>query len=98
MGVPRPRGNRLGRDERMIPNRIANGGETAARKAFLAGVDIGMQSNLYREYLLAKSGKVREAQLNESVRRGYKLGLVSRMEDWQQKSMAKRLVRDSDLT
>jgi len=72
MGVPRPGGNRLWRDERMIPNGIANDGETAARKAFLAGVDIDMESYRYREYLLVKSGKVREAQLDESVRRGYK--------------------------
>jgi beta-glucosidase len=56
----------------MIPNGIANDGETAARKAFLAGVDIDMESNLYREYVLVKSGKVRGAQLDESVRRGYK--------------------------
>lgn len=72
MGVPRPGGNRLWRDERMIPNGIANDGETADRKAFLAGVDIDMESNLYCEYLLVKSGKVRETQLDESVRRGYK--------------------------
>jgi hypothetical protein len=40
-------------------------------------VDIDMESSLYREYLLVKSGKVRKAQLDESVRRGgTKLGLV----------------------
>ena len=33
---------------------------------------IDMDSNLYREYLLVKSGKVRGAQLDESVHRGYK--------------------------
>jgi len=32
-----------------------------------------MESNLYREYLLVKSGKVRGAQLDESVHRGYKI-------------------------
>jgi hypothetical protein len=35
-------------------------------------VAIDIESNPYREYLLVKSGKVREAQLDESVRRGYK--------------------------
>jgi hypothetical protein len=68
MGAPRTRGNRLWRDERMIPNGIANDGETADRKAFLAVADSDMEGNLYREYLLVKKGKVREAQLDESVR------------------------------
>ena len=54
----------------LIPHGIANDGETAARKAFLAGVDMDMESNLYHEYLvgLVKSGKVSQAQLDESVR------------------------------
>jgi beta-glucosidase len=50
---------------------IANDGATAARKAFNAGVDMDMQSNLYHENLveLVKSGKVSEARLDEAVRR-----------------------------
>jgi beta-glucosidase len=50
---------------------IANDGATAAKKAFNAGVDMDMQSNLYHEYLaqLVKSGKVTEARLDEAVRR-----------------------------
>ncbi len=50
---------------------IANDGATAARKAFNAGVDMDMQSNLYHESLaeLVKSGKVSEARLDEAVRR-----------------------------
>ncbi len=50
---------------------IANDGATAARKAFTAGVDMDMQSDLYHEDLaeLVKSGKITEAQLDEAVRR-----------------------------
>src|SRR3974390_3262948 len=50
---------------------IANDGATAARKAFTAGVDMDMQSDLYHENLaeLVKSGKVTEAQLDQAVRR-----------------------------
>jgi hypothetical protein len=72
----------------MIPNGIANDGETADRKAFLAGMDIDMESNLYREYLLVKSARsVKRGSMNRCAV-GTKLGLVSRMEDRQQKSMA----------
>jgi hypothetical protein len=38
-----------------------------------------MESKLCREYLLVKSGKVREARLDESVRRRYKLSTWRRM-------------------
>lgn len=48
-----------------------------------------MESTLYREYLLVKSGRVGEARLDESVRRVQNLVLVSKMGDWQQKGMAK---------
>jgi beta-glucosidase len=55
----------------LIPHGIANDGKTAAWKAFTAGVDMDMESNLYHEHLadLVKSGKVTRAQLNEAVRR-----------------------------
>lgn len=55
----------------LVAHGIANDGETAARKAFTAGVDVDMQSNLYHQYLvgLVKSGKVSEARLDEAVRR-----------------------------
>ncbi len=54
---------------------IANDGRTAAGKAFNAGVDMDMQSNLYHEDLveLVKSGKVSEARLDEAVRRVLRL-------------------------
>jgi beta-glucosidase len=50
---------------------IALDGATAARKAFLAGVDMDMQSNIYHRHLLqlVQSGKVRQSDIDEAVRR-----------------------------
>jgi beta-glucosidase len=58
-------------DEEMIAAGYAKDGRDAARLAFLAGVDMSMQSGLYRQFLpdLVRSGEVPEAKLNESVRR-----------------------------
>ena len=58
-------------DEEMIPGGYAKDGPDAARLAFLAGVDMSMQSGLYRQHLpgLVKSGEVPEAKINDSVRR-----------------------------
>jgi beta-glucosidase len=55
----------------LIAHGIANDGATAARKAFLAGVDMDMVSSLYHDHLagLVKSGKVPQATLDEAVRR-----------------------------
>ena len=55
----------------LIPHGIANDGATAAFKAFAAGVDMDMESNLYHEHLvdLVKAGKVSESQIDEAVRR-----------------------------
>jgi beta-glucosidase len=55
----------------LIQHGIANDGKTAAWKAFTAGVDMDMESNLYHEHMLelVKSGKVTQAQLDEAVRR-----------------------------
>ncbi|HYA78862.1 MAG TPA: beta-glucosidase BglX [Candidatus Bathyarchaeia archaeon] len=49
---------------------IANDGATAALKAFTAGVDMDMESNLYHEHLLdlVKAGKISQSQLDEAVR------------------------------
>jgi beta-glucosidase len=54
-----------------IAHGIANDGATAARKSFLAGVDMDMESNLYLTTLgdQVKSGKVPMAVLDEAVRR-----------------------------
>jgi beta-glucosidase len=58
-------------DEEMILGGYAKDGRDAAKLAFLAGVDMSMQSGLYRQHLpaLVRSGEVPEAKLNESVRR-----------------------------
>ena len=62
-------------DEEMIAHGYARDGRDAARLAFLAGVDMSMQSGLYRQHLpdLVRSGAVPQAQLDESVRRVLKL-------------------------
>ena len=58
-------------DEEMIAAGYAKDGRDAAKLAFLAGVDMSMQSGLYRLHLpgLVRSGEVPEALLNTSVRR-----------------------------
>ena len=58
-------------DQEMIAAGFAKDGRDAARLAFLAGVDMSMQSGLYREFLpdLVRSGAVPEDKLNQSVRR-----------------------------
>ena len=58
-------------DEEMIAAGFAKDGRDAARLAFLAGVDMSMQSGLYRQHLpgLVRNGDVPEAKVNESVRR-----------------------------
>jgi beta-glucosidase len=54
----------------LVAHGIANDGQTAAWKAFAAGVDMDMESNLYHEHLanLVRSGRVPEAQIDEAVR------------------------------
>ena len=58
-------------DEEMIAHGYAKDGRDAARIAFLAGVDMSMQSGLYRKHLpgLVRNGDVPEETLNISVRR-----------------------------
>ena len=68
----------------LIPHGIANDGPAAARKGFLAGVDMDMTSSLYHDHLaqLVRSGQVPLARLDESVRRvlrlKFALGLFDR--------------------
>jgi beta-glucosidase len=54
----------------LIPHGIANDGATAARKAFLAGVDMDMVSSLYHDHLqqLVQSGQVSQAAIDEAAR------------------------------
>ena len=58
-------------DEEMIAAGFAKDGRDAARIAFLAGVDMSMQSGLYRQHLpeLVRAGAIPPAKLDESVRR-----------------------------
>lgn len=58
-------------DEEMIAAGFAKDGRDAARIAFLAGVDMCMQSNLYMQHLpgLVRDGLVPQEVLDRSVRR-----------------------------
>jgi beta-glucosidase len=54
----------------LIPHGIANDAPTAVRKAFLAGVDMDMESKLYPQLVqLVQSGAVPEARIDDAVRR-----------------------------
>jgi beta-glucosidase len=54
----------------LIPHGIATDGATAARKAFVAGVDMDMVSSLYHDHLqqIVGSGQATQAELDEAVR------------------------------
>jgi beta-glucosidase len=54
----------------LIPHGIALDGATAARKAFVAGVDMDMVSSVYHDNLqsIVKSGQATQAELDEAVR------------------------------
>jgi beta-glucosidase len=62
----------------LVAHGIAADDATAARKAFLAGVDMDMASSLYHDHLaqLARSGAVPEANVDESVRRVLRVKLA----------------------
>ena len=55
----------------LIPHGIANDGETAARRAFNAGVDMDMVSSVYHDNLqkIVSAGQATQAELDDSVRR-----------------------------
>ena len=54
----------------LIPHGIAVDGATAARKAFLAGIDMDMVSSLYHDNLqqIVTAGQVTKAEFDEAVR------------------------------
>ena len=58
-------------DEELIAHGFAADGRDAARRAFLAGTDVSMQSGLYMKYLpgLVASGEVPMSRLDDAVRR-----------------------------
>jgi beta-glucosidase len=62
----------------LVAHGIAADDATAARKAFLAGVDMDMASSLYHDHLaeLVASGAVPEAKIDESVRRVLRVKLA----------------------
>jgi beta-glucosidase len=68
----------------LIPHGIANDLATAARKGFVAGVDMDMESNAYFQHLAAfvKGGQVPQSGLDQAVRRilrvKFALGLFDR--------------------
>ena len=58
-------------DEELIAHGYAEDGRDAAKKAFMAGMDMAMQSNLFNLWLpdLVEKGEVPLARLDEGVRR-----------------------------
>ncbi len=58
-------------DEELIAHGYAKDGRDAAKKAFMAGMDMAMQSNLFNLWLpdLVEKGEVPVARLDEGVRR-----------------------------
>jgi beta-glucosidase len=62
----------------LVAHGIAADDANAARKAFLAGVDMDMASSLYHDHLaeLVHSGAVPEAKIDESVRRVLRVKLA----------------------
>ena len=85
----------------LINHGIANDGTTAARKAFLAGVDMDMVSSLYHDHLaqLVRSGEVPEAAVDEAVRRilrvKFALGLFEHPYTDESKEVGAMLQKDS---
>jgi beta-glucosidase len=59
----------------LVPHGIAPDGATAARKALTAGVDMDMESDLYRTKLaaLVRSGEIPESTVDEAARRVLRL-------------------------
>ena len=64
--------------EELVPHGIANTPEIAGSKAFNAGVDMDMESNIYAQYLagLVRRGAVSQSQLNDSVARVLRVKLA----------------------
>jgi beta-glucosidase len=62
----------------LVAHGIADDDATAARKAFLAGVDMDMASSLYHDHLaeLVRSGAVPEVDVDEAVRRVLRVKLA----------------------
>lgn len=64
-------------DEELIAHGFAADGREAAKRAFLAGTDVSMQSGLYMQHLpgLVASGEVPMSRLDDAVRRVLRIKL-----------------------
>ena len=84
-------------DEELIAHGYAKDGRDAAKKAFMAGMDMAMQSNLFNLWLpdLVEKGEVPLARLDEGVRRVLHLKEVIGLFDNPYRSVSRKAERSS---
>ncbi len=84
-------------DEELIAHGYAADGRDAAKKAFLAGMDMAMQSNLFNLWLpdLVAKGEVPIARLDEAVRRVLRLKEAIGLFDDPYRSVSRKAERSS---
>ncbi len=87
-------------DEELIAHGYASDGRDAAKKAFLAGMDMAMQSNLFNLWLpdLVEKGEVPLARLDEGVRRVLHLKAAIGLFDNPYRSLSRSAERTSVAT
>lgn len=87
-------------DQELIAHGFAADGRDAAKKAFLAGMDMSMQSNLFNEWLpdLVEKNEVPLARLDEAVRRVLHLKEAVGLFDNPYRSVSERAARTSIAT
>jgi beta-glucosidase len=87
-------------DEELIAHGYAADGRDAAKKAFMAGMDMAMQSNLFNLHLpdLVAKGEVPMARLDEAVRRVLRLKEQVGLFDDPYRSVSQRAERTSVAT
>ncbi|HVF95331.1 MAG TPA: glycoside hydrolase family 3 N-terminal domain-containing protein [Sphingomonas sp.] len=84
-------------DEELIAHGFAADGRDAAKKAFMAGMDMAMQSDLYNRWLpdLVEKGEVPVARLDEAVTRVLRLKEAVGLFDNPYRSVSQRAERTS---
>ncbi len=84
-------------DEELIAHGYASDGRDAAKKAFMAGMDMAMASDLYNKWLpdLVEKGDVPVARLDEGVRRVLHLKDAVGLFDNPYRSVSKKAERSS---
>lgn len=84
-------------DEELIAHGYAADGRDAAKKAFLAGMDMAMQSNLFNLWLpdLVAKGEVPIARLDDAVRRVLRLKEAIGLFDDPYRSVSRKAERSS---